>query len=239
MKNDSTPQSSSGTISPGVGSSDLLWHIWLVKGTSGEYHDRREWVVCAYRTEAEAKRHAKLAQDRSESLLKQYDKYWDIPAKANEWDPQESHDYTGTRYTHSMTELRYLPNVKDDPDGSKKAAQTLWPMNSNQLPIREKQPSWLHCFVRLLWIRDLRNVEENIAALEVKASEWNRVVCDKEYILDRMSDYKAKLARKRKRAEWLRRELATDTAQITLWTRNQITPPQTKVPLWTLTLAHC
>lgn len=109
MKNDSTPQASAEAPSPGVGSSDLLGHLWIVEGSSGEYSDRRDWVVCAYRTEAEAKRHAELAQARSESLRKQYGTYWDIPAKANEWDSQESHDYTGTRYTHGMTDLRSLP----------------------------------------------------------------------------------------------------------------------------------
>lgn len=94
-------------------SSDLLGHFWMVEGSSGEYSDRRDWIVCIYRTEEEAKRHAELAQKRSEELHKQYDDYWDIPAKANEWDPQESHDYTGTRYTHGMTELRAFPNLSN------------------------------------------------------------------------------------------------------------------------------
>lgn len=90
-------------------SGDLLEHLWIVEGSSGEYSDRRDWVVCAYRTEEEAKRHAARAQARSEELRRKHDTYWNIPAGANEWDPQESHDYTGTRYTYSMTELRFLP----------------------------------------------------------------------------------------------------------------------------------
>lgn len=101
------------TQSEPLRSGDLLGHLWIVEGSSGEYSDRRDWVVCAYRTEEEAKRHAERAQARSEELRRKHDTYWDIPAGANEWDPQESHDCTGTRYTHSMTELRSLPNDTD------------------------------------------------------------------------------------------------------------------------------
>lgn len=87
-------------------STKTIENIWIVEGSSGEYSDRRDWVVCAYRTEAEAKRHAELAEARSKELRRDSGSYWDIPAGANEWDPQELHDYTGTRYWHSLTELR-------------------------------------------------------------------------------------------------------------------------------------
>lgn len=83
-------------------------YIWIVEGSSGAYSDHCSWVVCAYKTEQEAKYHAERAQARSEELERKYDHYFQIPAKANEWDEQELHDYTGTRYIISMIEIKRL-----------------------------------------------------------------------------------------------------------------------------------
>jgi hypothetical protein len=102
------PTQSGGTV-PAVGSDGLLGHLWLVHGSCGEYSDRCEWVVCAYRSEEEAKKHTQLAQARADALKRQYENAWKMPANANEYDPQMQTDYTGTFYSHGMTELRSLP----------------------------------------------------------------------------------------------------------------------------------
>ncbi len=81
-------------------------HVWLVHGSTGEYSDHMEWIVCGYKTEEEAKRHSELAQARADDLERQYDYPWHIPGGQNEWDLNMSMDYNGTRYTYSMVEVK-------------------------------------------------------------------------------------------------------------------------------------
>jgi hypothetical protein len=54
--------------------------IYLVQGNCGEYSDYREWVVCAYRDERKAKKHALLAKQwRQENIS--YDTPYDVRHK--------------------------------------------------------------------------------------------------------------------------------------------------------------
>jgi hypothetical protein len=87
---------------------ESLEYIWIVEGSIGEYDDRLDWVVCAYRSEAEAKRHIECAEARAAELRNKYDSYCDIPAGANEWDPQGRYAHTGTQYIHYEVPLRSL-----------------------------------------------------------------------------------------------------------------------------------
>lgn len=84
-------------------------HIWIVEGSCGAYSDRITWIVCAYKTEEEAAYHREKAQARSDELYRKYDnRYFDMPSEENEWDKNESYDYTGTRYIYYMIEVKYL-----------------------------------------------------------------------------------------------------------------------------------
>lgn len=81
-------------------------HIWLVTGNCGEYSDRTEWPVMAFENEADAQEHARLASNRANELSARYESRWEIPEKANEYDPGMQTDYTGTSYHVSLVELR-------------------------------------------------------------------------------------------------------------------------------------
>lgn len=63
--------------------------IFLVIGTTGEYSDRDEWYVAAYRDRAKAESHALLAKAEG-ATLKRGDK--------NAYDKDFQKDYTGTDY---------------------------------------------------------------------------------------------------------------------------------------------
>ncbi len=80
--------------------------IWLVHGSTGQYSDHMEWIVCGYKTEEEAKRHSELAQARADELNRDYANRWHLPKGANEWDSFMRTDYNGTRYTYSMVEVK-------------------------------------------------------------------------------------------------------------------------------------
>jgi hypothetical protein len=79
--------------------------IWLVEVHCGEYSDRCDWVVCAYRNKADADKHAHMAELEAAALNAKYPRSWDIPAKANPYDAAMQTDYTGTNYTVGLTEL--------------------------------------------------------------------------------------------------------------------------------------
>lgn len=49
--------------------------LFLVYGRTGDYSDRREWVVAAYRDEAAAYEHVRLATEHYEALKAKYDDY--------------------------------------------------------------------------------------------------------------------------------------------------------------------
>lgn len=86
--------------------------IWIVSGCTGEYSDRTEWAVVAFRDEATAKataeeltQLAKAAQVESAVDPWEWEKT-DSGKKLKEADSYASIDYTGTDYTAFELELR-------------------------------------------------------------------------------------------------------------------------------------
>lgn len=87
--------------------------IWIVHGSTGEYSDRGEWVVCAYRSEGEAKAYVEfLGKKRQEVGPGRYEDGWDydleeqVEAAMRAFDPNFSEDYTGTRWFVRETIIR-------------------------------------------------------------------------------------------------------------------------------------
>ena len=81
--------------------------VYVVVGSTGEYSDRTEWIVCAYADEALARAHVKAAEreaKRIEATNSRYNHEPDDQAKA--WDAGMVVDYTGTLYWVSEVELR-------------------------------------------------------------------------------------------------------------------------------------
>lgn len=76
--------------------------LHIVTGSTGEYSDRREWLVQAHRTKAAARRHGIACQEAADALYRKYAPtemdYDRIPDKANKFDPRMGTDYTGTHY---------------------------------------------------------------------------------------------------------------------------------------------
>jgi hypothetical protein len=73
--------------------------IFLVRGSTGEYSDRLEWIVAAYRDESRAKAHAEAARQWAEKAVEECgDEPWKISQKQNPHDPHMSVDYTGVIY---------------------------------------------------------------------------------------------------------------------------------------------
>lgn len=107
-ENDSTPLPHAEAPDKGVGAGDLLGHFWVVTGSTGEYSDRCEWTLCAYRTEDEAKKHQQLAQAEADRIERTRENRYNS-GEPNKYDTRMQMDYTGTRYTYEMIELRSLP----------------------------------------------------------------------------------------------------------------------------------
>ena len=85
--------------------------IWMVGGTTGEYSDRTEWVVDAWRTEAEAQERAVFLKRRIEELgiatVERYGKkYEKAIADMKKEDVAFQNDYTGTEYYVCELELK-------------------------------------------------------------------------------------------------------------------------------------
>lgn len=79
--------------------------IYLVQGTTGEYSDRTDWVVCAYRSKQKAEDHASKAMHRAMELFKSGWRSYNSE-EVNEFDPGMRIDYTGTEYTTFEVELK-------------------------------------------------------------------------------------------------------------------------------------
>lgn len=87
--------------------------IWMVGGTTGEYSDRTEWVVDAWRSEAEAQaRVVELtkAMQRLGITGREPDRYMEAHERRREemqkLDPSFMDDYTGTSYYICEMELK-------------------------------------------------------------------------------------------------------------------------------------
>jgi len=96
-------------------------NIYVVKGSTGEYSDRTEWLVKAFRTEQEAKDHIiavevymKMHGINLDGNVSNNDatgvsmSRWDMvqSVEGNPVDPNFQLDYTGTRYYVEQVELK-------------------------------------------------------------------------------------------------------------------------------------
>jgi len=96
--------------------------IYVVMGSTGEYSDRSEWLVCAYKDQKMADQHAFLAEQWA---LKKHDEYerddrgtWELRQDIRDgklscpYDSDFHIDYTGTSYVALPVEVREaLPEV--------------------------------------------------------------------------------------------------------------------------------
>jgi len=81
--------------------------IFVVQGSTGEYSDRTDWVVCAYKSEAAAKEHVMKAEKRAKEIFAVSQGHiWQPEPSLNEFDPGMIMDYTGTFYTYTVTDLK-------------------------------------------------------------------------------------------------------------------------------------
>ena len=87
--------------------------IWMVGGTTGEYSDRTEWVVDAWRSESEAQARVvelkRLMQEigigsRDNTLTWQEREMREKEMRKH--DPAFQHDYTGSEYYTCELELK-------------------------------------------------------------------------------------------------------------------------------------
>ena len=82
--------------------------IYVVMGETGEYADYQEWIVHAYVDPTEAQKHADAAQQAFCSLVPgwnpgenegiPFQRYLELGAFKNPYDPDGQLDYTGVRY---------------------------------------------------------------------------------------------------------------------------------------------
>jgi len=78
--------------------------LWMVVGSTGEYSDRGEWAVMAYRKKADAEAHQKAASEEAFKLGASQDcrqvtyDPWDSEAVKNRFDPGMRVQYTGVGY---------------------------------------------------------------------------------------------------------------------------------------------
>lgn len=82
--------------------------IFIVMGRTGEYSDSREWVVCAFVSEAEAKDYVdKCSKMADELMVRRGSRYsYNFEPDLNPLDPYFQMDYTGTSYWAEPTELK-------------------------------------------------------------------------------------------------------------------------------------
>ena len=80
--------------------------IYVVFGTTGEYSDRSEWPVKAFRMKRKAVALVTKATDRAKALEQSTPEYQHYEAEGqNEFDPDMKMDYTGTTYYICTVEL--------------------------------------------------------------------------------------------------------------------------------------
>jgi hypothetical protein len=80
--------------------------IYIVEGTTGEYSDRQDWTVCAYRSEKKAEDHVRNAMLRAKEIEKSREDQYHVAAGVNEFDPDMRMDYTGTEHYTVECELK-------------------------------------------------------------------------------------------------------------------------------------
>lgn len=81
--------------------------IYIVEGTTGEYSDRTDWTVCAYRSKEKAEEHARNAMLRAVELNNNRSTRYERPKQgSNSFDLNMQMDYTGTEYYTIECELK-------------------------------------------------------------------------------------------------------------------------------------
>lgn len=79
--------------------------IYVVQGRTGEYGDKCEWNVKAFRTREQAMEFANNANKRAEEIFKSSESKYGPYKGINEFDPFMVIDYTGTGYYYFELEL--------------------------------------------------------------------------------------------------------------------------------------
>ena len=80
--------------------------IYIVVGSTGEYSDRYEWYVCAYRDKQEAEIRVSECKKKAKEWESVRDNdFRGPPDNHYECDPNMRMDYTGTDYYLETTEL--------------------------------------------------------------------------------------------------------------------------------------
>lgn len=81
--------------------------IYIVFGQTGEYSDRKEWTVRAYKDKKRAKVLIELATKEALNLHKEaeHNRLMGEPLPNNKYDPFFKTDYTGTTYFYQEVEL--------------------------------------------------------------------------------------------------------------------------------------
>jgi hypothetical protein len=80
--------------------------IYIVEGTTGDYSDRTDWVVCAFRSKKKAEDLAHKAMRRAKEIQISRPSRYDAPKGENEFDAKMQMDYTGTEYYIVECDLR-------------------------------------------------------------------------------------------------------------------------------------
>lgn len=80
--------------------------VYVVIGTTGEYSDRMEWLVCGFLDEEKAKERVLLAEGfaRDSFISGEFNRYDDVEIK-NPYDGKFQIDYTGTDYYYAEIEV--------------------------------------------------------------------------------------------------------------------------------------
>lgn len=81
--------------------------IYIVEGSTGEYSDHVEWVVCAFKNKDNAQELVINASARAREIYSKYNT-WDVGEREDlksKYDPKMQMDYTGTNYRIIETEL--------------------------------------------------------------------------------------------------------------------------------------
>lgn len=80
--------------------------VYVIQGTTGEYSDRNDWLVCAYHSREKAEEHTRKAMLRAKEIRGVGQFSYNVPQGVNEFDPNMQMDYTGTEYTVYEVEIQ-------------------------------------------------------------------------------------------------------------------------------------
>lgn len=79
--------------------------VYVIRGTTGEYSDRQEWLVCAYQDEQLAKDHVLAATRWAHEEHARIGRYGDSD-RPSPYDPDIVIYYTGTAYRYDAVLVR-------------------------------------------------------------------------------------------------------------------------------------